>query len=134
VSSLNERQWAFLEDVAGDVVPAMGAADREVRRDFREIIDKALAARPAGVRRQFGTFLAVLRLAPVVRFGASYPRLDPERRRRVLAWFQDCPVSLFRKGFWGVKALVFMGFYAQLATAPQIHYEPSFDGNARLHA
>jgi len=134
VSSLSEAKWAFLEDLAGDLVPAMDGAEADTRQQFREIVDRALAARPAGVRRQFGTFLAVLRLAPLARFGSTYPRLDAEHRRRALEWFQDCPVSLLRKGFWGLKALVFMGYYAQPATAPQIHYEPSFDGNARLHA
>jgi len=134
VGSLTERQWAFLADVVGDLVPSMHDADAAARREFRAIVDRALAARPAAVRRQFATFLTVLRLAPAARFGAPYPRLDPVRRRRVLAWFQDCPVSLLRKGFWGLKALVFMGHYAQPTTAPRIHYEPPFDGNARLHA
>lgn len=134
VEIFNERQWSFLESVAGDIVPAMATADATVRTEFRSIIERALAARPASVRRQFGTFLQVLRLAPLVRFGAPYTGLDAERRRRVLAWFQDCPVSLLRKGFWGLKALAFMGYYAQPDTGPRIHYEPLFDGNARLHA
>lgn len=134
MSSLSEAKWTFLEDVAGDLVPAMKGADTDTRRLFREIVDRALAARPEGVRRQFGTFLVVLRLAPVARFGSAYPRLDAEHRRRVLTSFQDCPVSLLRKGFWGLKALVFMGYYAQPATAPRIHYEPSFDGLAGLDA
>ena len=134
MSSLSEAKWSFLATVAGDIVPAMSDVDVTTGRDFRSIIEKALSARPVAVRRQFATFLTVLRLAPLVRFGAPYTGLDAERRRRVLAWFQDCPVSLLRKGFWGLKALAFMGYYAQPDTGPRIHYEPLFDGNARLHA
>jgi hypothetical protein len=132
VSSLDERRWEILLDVARDVAPASADLDAAGRDRFRAIVDHALAARPAGVRRQFATFLRAISLLAVVRFGRPFERLDPVRRERLLRWLQDCPVSLLRKGFWGLKALVFMGVYAQTETAARIGYTPSFDGNARL--
>ena len=37
-------------------------------------------------------------------------------------------------GFWGLKTIVFMGYYSQDAVAPMIGYTPSFAGNESLHA
>ena len=133
VTPLNERQWAFLADVARDLVPETAGLDAAGWARFREIVAHALALRPPAVRRQFATFLSLVRLAPALRFGAPFDRLPAERRARVLRWLHDCPLALLRKGFWGLKALAFMGYYAQVETAPAIHYTPSFDGNARLH-
>jgi hypothetical protein len=52
----------------------------------------------------------------------------------VLRWFEDCPVGLLRKGFWGLKAMVFMGYYGQPETNELVGYAPELDGKARLHA
>ena len=134
VTSLDERQWAFLLDVARDIAPDTASFDAAGRERFRAIVDHALAARPAGVRRQFATFLGAIRMLGVMRFGRPFDRLDAARRARLFRWLQDCPVGLLRKGFWGLKALVFMGTYAQPEVAPGLHYTPSFDGNAHLHA
>ena len=52
----------------------------------------------------------------------------------LLRWFEDCPVSLLRKGLWGLKAMVFMGYYGQPETNELVGYAPDFDGRAGLHA
>ena len=70
--------------------------------------------------------------APVLRWGRTFRRLDGEARDRWLRWLQDGPVPTLRSGFWGLKSLVFMGYYARPEIGPEIGYEPSFDGNARL--
>ena len=95
---------------------------------------RQLQDRDLSVRRQFGTFLAVLRWAPLVRYGEPLEKLNADRQDTVLRWFEDCPIGLLRKGFWGLKAMVFMGYYGQPETNELVGYAPDADGKARLHA
>ncbi len=130
MKSLSETHAAFLMVVAETITPEVAALDAAGRARMTAIIDTALMDRDAATRSQFGTFLTVIRTVPVLRFGRTFDRLDGGRRNAVLRWFEDCPVPLLRKGFWGLKVLVFMGFYGQEETWSGIGYAPEFDGRA----
>jgi hypothetical protein len=119
--------------VAARVVPAFSALDPEGRDRFAATVRTALAARPRSLQRQFALFLSVVRWAPAVRFGAPFDRLAPARQDAVLRWFMDAPLGKLRGGFWGLKALVFMGYYGQPEVWSAIRYAPSFSGNELLH-
>ena len=131
---LNERAVRILDAVAGRVVPELATLDDAALDRFHTVIDDALSERAPWVRRQFASFLMLLRILPVARFGSTFESLGADRQRRFLAWLQDRAPSLLRKGFWGLKTLVFMGYYSQAAVAPAISYTPSFAGNEKLHA
>jgi hypothetical protein len=132
--SLRERDWAFLDTLAARVAPESSALDEEGRGRFRAIIARALAPRPPAIVRQLRLFLAVLRNSPVARYGRRFDRLTAERQDAVLRWFQDSRIQKLRQGLWGVKTLIFMGYYGQPEVTPSLGYSPSLDGNARLHA
>jgi len=133
VPPLNERQWAFLMDVARRIVPEVAGLDPAGRARFVAIVEKTLAERPRRIRRQFGVFLGLLRWAPALRFGARFDRLAPARQDAVLRWLMDAPLAKLRGGFWGLRALTFMGYYGRLEVGPAIRYAPSFKGNELLH-
>ncbi len=124
VQSLPPRAAERLGAVARRLVPELAEVDQECRSAFEEIVDHALAARPAAVRRQIGVFLAVVDRTPALRWGRTFRALDGDRQDRVLRWFQDGPIGLFRTGFWGLRTLVFMGFYGQRAVWPRLGYAP----------
>lgn len=130
--SLSDRQTAFLETVAASITPESAALDLDGRARMLDIVDTALMDRSPSVRRQLGTFLSVVRLAPTVRYGRTFDGLDPDRRAAVLRWFESCPIALLRKGFWGLKALVFMGYYGRPECWDEIGYAPQRDGRTRL--
>ena len=134
MESLPADRVAILWQVASRVVPETASLDAAGRAEFEGIVDAALGDRPASVRRQFGVFLKVIRLAPLLRFGRSFSRLPADRQDAVLRWFQDCPVSLLRTGFWGLKAMVFMGYYGQPETNPLVGYAPDLHGRDGLRA
>ena len=127
--SREETLWA----VAERVVPEVSSLDPAGRERFAAIVERALLDRPPGVRRQVAAFLGVLRWLPAGRWGRRFERLAPACQDRFLAWLQECPLSLFQRGFWGLKALVFMGYYGQPEVWPSLRYTPSFNGNERLH-
>ena len=135
MQALSEPEWEFLFScLAARIAPESTALDADGRRRFREIVSGALAQRPDAIVKQIRLFLGVLRRAPALRYGRTLDCLASERQDAVLRWFQDAPVQKLRQGLWGVKALVYMGTYAQPQVAPTLHYTPSFDGNAHLHA
>ena len=134
MKSLSQGKAEFLRVLAARIVPETTELDTSGMSRFFGIVDGALQDRPESVRRQFATFLGVLRWAPAARFGRPFEKLLDTQQDAVLRWFEDCPVGPLRKGFWGLKAMVFMGYYGQPETNELIGYAPEFDGRAGLHA
>jgi len=134
VTPLNEAQWSFLHVVGRRVVPPLAELDDAGRARFRTIISTALADRPAGVQAQIRAFLTLVRLAPLLRWGKTFPQLPAERQGRFLRWLQDEAPGRLRQGFWGLKTLVFMGYYGQAELGPSFAYTPSPTGNEHLRA
>ena len=134
MKSLSQEQAQFLQTLAARIVPESTELDAAGAGRFFGIIDNALQEREPSVRRQFAVFLGVLRWAPLFRYGGPFEKLRAERQDAVLRFFEDCPLSLLRKGIWGLKAMVFMGYYGQPETNEFVGYAPKFDGRAGLHA
>jgi hypothetical protein len=84
-----------------------------------EIAEAALRTRPHGVQRQVVLLVRALDGLAFMRHGRSLARLDPTRRRRFLESLQRSRLLLLRRGIWGLRSLVFMGYYAR----PEIHAE-----------
>ena len=134
MKSLSQEKAEFLQALASRIVPETTELDGSGLGRFFGIIDKALLDRPPEVRQQFATFLGLVRWAPVFRYGSPLEKLRSEKQDAVLRWFEDCPVGPLRKGFWGLKAMVFMGYYGQPETNALVGYAPERDGKAHLHA
>jgi hypothetical protein len=134
MQSLSRKKADFLRILAARIVPETTQLDAAGSGLFFDIIDAALMDRPGTVRRQFAKFLGLIRSAPLIRYGRSFEKLPVDRQDAVLRWFQDCPVGVFRTGFWGLKAMVFMGYYGQPETNELIGYAPELNGGAHLHA
>jgi hypothetical protein len=134
MKSLPHEKAAFLGVLAARIVPEFSDLDAAGASRFYTIIDDALQDRPPTMRRQFGVFLSVMRWAPIVRYAAPFHRLAPARQDAVLRWFEDAPIALLRKGTWGLKSMVFMGYYGQPETNALVGYQPAFDGRDGLRA
>lgn len=128
MKSLSDRTAAFFMTVAETITPEVARLDDAGKARMTDIVDAALMDRDPGTRKQVGSFLLLIRVAPLLRYGRTFDGLGAERRRDVLAWLQDGPVGLLRQGFWGLKVLVFMGYYGQPEHWSEIGYAPDFDG------
>jgi hypothetical protein len=124
----------FLFIVGARIAPGLRELDASDRAIVRAIVERAIAARPPALRRQLALFLNVIRWAPIARYARPFDRLPPPRQDAVLRWFQNAPIAALRSGFWGVKTLVFMGYYGRPDVGASIAYRPSRQGNAFLHA
>ena len=114
--------------IAATVVPETASLDEHGWSRLEAIVEDALAERPARMRRQLVVFIRLIDAAAVARHRRRFASLDSDRRTAALARFQDSPVLLFRRGFWGLRTLVFMGWYAQPETAARIGYQGHIRG------
>lgn len=116
------RARAVFRAVATTIVPEAGHLGPSEWDDVEAIIARALARRPRRLRRQFALLLILLEWLPVLRYGRRLSRLDPARRLAFLERLEAAPLVLVRRGFWGLRTLIQMGYYGRPAAAAAIGY------------
>jgi hypothetical protein len=99
------------------IVPAAASLAPAGWDELESIVERALSARPAKMRRQLALFVRLLTAAPVLRYGRRFPSLDPASQARFLGAVERSPLLLLRRGFWGLRTLVYMGYYGRPAAA-----------------
>jgi hypothetical protein len=114
--------------VAATVVPDAARLTDPEWGEWERIVEQAVAMRPPAMRRQLGVFIRLVNLLPILRFGRPFTALDARRRERVLRWLEDNPLLLLRRGFWGVRTLVYMGYYARPDAMREIGYRAALRG------
>lgn len=131
---LGPGQARFLLRLAGRVIPETAAADPAVRDRLVAIVDHALDRQPRGQQFQFKLLLFALRWMTLPFTLHPLDRLPPGWQDFILRHLESAPLTLLRVGIWGLKTLLFMGYYGQEAVIAGIGYAPSkADGNAILH-
>lgn len=87
-----------------------------------DIIERALASRPTGVKMQIRLFLRLVNLLPVVSTGRTLVRLPLDRRASFLERLHRSRFMPLRRGLWGIRTLLFMGYYNQEMVRNRIGY------------
>ena len=117
---------ALLLRLAGRIVPEITRATPDTRRVLIETVNAALRLRPTGQQWEFR--------AMVLGLGVVTAPLPAKWQDTVLRYFEGAPLTILRVGVWGLKTLVFMGYYSQQAVIAGICYAPSMRcGNTILH-
>ncbi|RDD60764.1 hypothetical protein DRB17_16330 [Ferruginivarius sediminum] len=129
----SDRQAAFLQHLATRMVPEARDLNAAQRRRLRMTIRLMLRRRSGMERLQVRLFLFVIRWLPALRYLRPFERMPESAQDRFLAFLEAAPLKVIRAGFWGLKTLVFMGYYGQADIAKEIHYTPSLHhGNEYL--
>lgn len=108
--------------LAATVVPDALQLDAAGWREIEAIVDGFLSERPRRLRLQVRLLIRFLEWLPLFGFGHRFTGLDLDRRAAFLARIQGSPLLLLRRGFWGLRTLVFMGYYGRPAAAAEIGY------------
>ncbi len=82
----------------------------------------ALASRPRPLLKQLALFLRVIDVVAVVRHARVFDRVGTSGRARMLHAFERSPLVLLRRGFWGLRTLALMGYYARPEAKREIGY------------
>ena len=117
-----------LRALASSFVPETTEASVTEWRTLEEGVERALATRPHAVRRQLGLFVRVLDTAARLRYRTGLASLDATRRTALLQSFARSPVLLFRRGVWGLRTLIMLGWYTQPSVIASLGYRALPDG------
>jgi hypothetical protein len=112
----------ILRAIGATVVPEADRLDEAEWMALERIIADALTARPKAVRRQLLLFVRLVQWLPLVRYGRRFTQLDADRRTRFLGSLRDAPILLLRRGCWGVRTLLLMGYYGRPEAVRAIGY------------
>lgn len=105
---------SFVPDLA-DAAPATWAA-------VEETIATALIARQPAEIRSLSLFVRLLDVLAFARHGRPLARLDPARRLRLLRRLERSSFPLLRRGIWGLRTVVFLGYYSDARTQLSLGY------------
>ena len=119
---------SILRAIATTVVPESASLDERGWADLEAVIEEALAKRGPRIRRQLLLFICVLQLLPVARYGMRLTELSAQRRASFLESVERSKLLLVRRGFWGLRTLIFMGYYTRDDVAASIGYRAHPDG------
>jgi hypothetical protein len=119
---------AVLRAIATTVVPESSSLDERGWADVEDVIADAIGKRDRRVQRQLLLFMRVLQLLPVARHGKTLTGLSASHRSAFLERVERSRILLVRRGFWGVRTLVFMGYYTREDVAASIGYRAHADG------
>ena len=121
------RSRAF-RAIAEVVVPEAARLDEAGWQAFGAIIEQAVSQRPARMQRQLALFVRILGVLSWLRFGKPIHRLNPAARTAFLEGIQNSRLLLIRRGFWGIRTLILMGYYARPDVIPVIGYRAHVRG------
>lgn len=119
---------ATFRAVAETVVPEAASLGPEEWRDLCSVVERALAARPEATRRQVVAFLRLLEILPLVRLRGRFSRMPAERRREELERLERSGILRLRRGVWGIRTLVFMGYYTRPDVQAALGYRATAGG------
>jgi hypothetical protein len=119
---------ATFRAVAETVVAETATLRPEEWNEVQRVVEEALAGRTEKVRRQLVLFLRLIEYLPVARYLRPFSRLDAARRTAVLTSLQNSPRLVLRRGVWGLRTLVFLGYYTREEVHAAIGYRPHRDG------
>ena len=123
---LGNLQRRLLVQLAACIVPQTADASSPVIEAALVAIDSQLRDRPRLQQMEFK--LLVLGLGAATTLPARW-------QAAVLRLFENFPLRLVRVGLWGLKTLIYLGYYGQEGIQRHIAYVPAKrDGNERLHA
>jgi hypothetical protein len=126
--SLPASVWPTFRTLVLCVVPSAEGLDEGGWTAVQRIVGTALAQRPGTVRRQIALFLRLVSLLAFLRHGRRFTDLPLEKARRFLRGLERSPVLMVRRGFWGVRTLALMGYYARPEARAALGYQASGGG------
>ena len=119
------RTRPALRIIARAVVPEATALDESGWASFERLLEGAVSSRPDGVVRQLRVFLRLLGLIARVRHGRGLAELTPREACGILERLAASRLLLFRRGVWGLRTLMLLGYYADEHRARALGYRAS---------
>lgn len=119
---------SILRAIAATVVPETSSQDERAWLDLEAVIARTVSSRSPRVKQQLISFLRLVQALPIARYGRRFTSLSPRQRVAFLRSLERSRILLLRRGFWGVRSLIFMGYYTREDVAESIGYRAVPEG------
>ena len=119
---------ARIRPLMAAMIPATAELDLAGVERVLARVDARLAMEKPGLCRQLRIFVRVLWWLPLFGSLRTLDGLSPERREAFLMKIQDCPVTKLRVGLWGLRTLLYLGWYGDPAIQQGLGYRPDARG------
>ena len=123
---------ALFRSLTVTVVPEANSLSESEWWVLYAVIEQALDSRPNAVRKQLSAFISLVRIITFVRHAKSFTALPTQQRYGLLHSLETSRIAVFRKGMWGLRTVLMMGFYARPNAAIAIGYRADRKGWAAL--
>jgi hypothetical protein len=120
--------------IARTIVPEASELSEDAWSELGQIIAQALATRPPSVARQLSAFLTLIDVAAITQYARPFRNLSSSQRYGVLHGLETSRLTVLRRGMWGLRTLVFMGFYARREADAAIGYRADRRGWGSVNA
>jgi hypothetical protein len=110
----------FFRALAVTFVPEARLLARAEWAELERIVAEAASERSPRQRWQLRLLTRLVDWLPLLRYRRRFAFLHPRQRTRVLERLQDSRLALLRRGIWGLRTLVLLGYYARSAAAAEI--------------
>lgn len=121
--------------LATTFVPEAAQLDDAGWIEVEAVIEHAMASRSPALRRQLGVLIRVVAWLPWLTRLRPFTSLHAEQRATYLHSLERSPLALVRRGTWGLRTLVFMGYYGRPSAAAAVGWRGDARGwAARLPA
>jgi len=87
------------------------------------LVDSMLVDKSAKMVRQFFVFLAAIDILSFFIGFSKFASLSEQKKKSLMNFLFNCPLTLLRKGFWGLNTLCKLGVYAQEDFYDEIGYD-----------
>ena len=112
----------LLRAIGETIIPESTGLDQAGWDALERTVSTAIAAHPPRLQRQLRLFLRLIQWLPVLRYGRPFTALGPGHRHQFLSALENAPLLLIRRGFWGLRTLILMGYYTQAQVIVAIGY------------
>ena len=104
---------SMIRAVATTIVPETSSLDEHAWTEIEAVVSRAISSRSSRSERRFLTFVKLLQLLPVVRYGRPFTSLSAPQRHHSLELVARSRVRFVRRGFSDLRSLVFLSYYTR---------------------
>jgi hypothetical protein len=104
------------------IVPEASGLGERGWTDVEQMVELALRDRPAEMKSQLRLALRAIQWMPALRYGKPFTSLNAAQRARFLSLLENHRLQIVRVGFWGLRTLALLGYYARPEAAREIGY------------
>lgn len=117
-----------LHALAVGFVPEIAFATAAEWSALEAAVEHAVSTRPPALRRQLALLLRGIGWVARLRYGRALVALSPAERDQLLARLSLSRIALLRRGIWGLRTLIMLGWYTQPEVAAALGYHASAEG------